>query len=125
MKRNKNDKRGNGFWWLVVGGHNVYRFWGHPFGRHAAIWLFHLTIWSSFLTKLSKYNMGASDAPHYRGVMGTLNTTTHPPTTPISPPTNDPPNHHPATPTHDPPHHHPPTHPKNPPTTHHREKVGP
>ena len=26
---------------MAFGGHNVYRFWGHPFGRHAAIWLFH------------------------------------------------------------------------------------
>ena len=26
---------------FVVGGHNAYRFSGHPFGRHAAIWLFH------------------------------------------------------------------------------------
>ena len=24
-----------------VDGHNVYRSWGHPFGRHADIWLFH------------------------------------------------------------------------------------
>ena len=55
MKRNKNYKKRK--WLLLVGGHNVYRFLGYPFGRHAAMWLFHFYL-LDYVTSTEIFQIG-------------------------------------------------------------------